>query len=183
MIPVNNKKTCSELLKQWQHGTRIFHIGHQIAASKTEATGRKLGIGVAVTSAIVSSSIFLTVVKKFEGEYIGYFSALFSLLPVALASISNYVKYPELAEKHRTAAATYGDLRKEIETIIYCHKKECENCSHRCDEILKIQRMWSAAESKHLAVPEEIYKKAVNQANIDEENKGEKQEGCPRHRT
>ncbi len=160
-----SNKSCYALLNQWEHGTRIFHKGHHIAASKRDIKGGSLGIGVAITSAFVSSSVFAALFKRFQDDEIGYLLGFFSLIPVALASWSNFVKYPELAEKHRVAAANFGDIRKEIETIMYCHKKECESCTERCQDVLNIKKMWSVAESKHIAIPQKIYKIAEESIN------------------
>lgn len=157
----HNNKSCYELLQQWEHGTRIFHKGHHIAASNRDFKGRVLGIGVAISTAVVSSSLFATLLKKNENTDMSDWLSLVSLVPVALASMSNFIKYPELAEKHRIAAANFGDIRKEIETIMYCHKKECDNCIERCNDVIKIKKMWSIAESQHIAVPQKIYNRAA----------------------
>jgi hypothetical protein len=147
---------CNQLLIHWEHGTRILHMGHHMAAASRDQNGRRLGTSIVVLTAVVSSGIFASMQES--DEVIMRLSVgIVSLFAVAITSIGNYLKYPELAEKHRSAAASYGELRMEIQLLLNCQKKECSTCVERCEEINNIKKAWAANESKQIALPQKFH--------------------------
>ena len=88
--------------------------GHYQAGKWAARRHIMLGVPVVVATAIVSTSIFATLNEQPSVQW-KIAAGLISLVAVVLAALQTFFKYSELAEKHKTAGANYGSLRRRIE--------------------------------------------------------------------
>lgn len=106
-----------QLLRDWRRRARESQFGHYEAAKHFSAQHYWIGIFVVLFSAIVGTSIFATL--QSEGNMLVQIAlGLLSVLSAALASLQTFLGSSEKAEKHRSAGATYGSIRRELEQYI-----------------------------------------------------------------
>lgn len=142
-----------DLLKQWQNGIRIWHIAHIRSATYYESRGRLLGVIVIVLSTLVGTSIFADIQDSL-GPYWKIVTGFMSALAAVLASIQTFMKYMELAEKHKVAAQKFGTLRREAELYLVSTPQNVEST------LTALREKWSTLEQESPNPPQRIYDKA-----------------------
>jgi hypothetical protein len=77
-----------------------------------------------------------------------------SVTAAVLASLQTFLRYSELAEKHKTAAVKYGAIRREVEEALATN--EPENRQSR-EFFRSIRGRWDALDEESPIVPASIY--------------------------
>ncbi len=106
------------LLVKWLERARTNQLQHYKAADYYSRANNLLGIPAAILSAVVGTAVFSTLEKK-VGLRIELIVGSLSVLTAILAALQTFLRYAERAEKHRSVAASYGAMRKQIEEIGY----------------------------------------------------------------
>ncbi len=104
-------------LQQWHQGLRISHTAHFKAAERYERRNLLLGIPVVVLSAVAGTAVFASLDSS-PGQWETIAVGLVSVTAAVLASLQTFLRYPELAEKHKAAAVKYGAVRREVEQAL-----------------------------------------------------------------
>jgi len=74
---------------------------------------------VVILSAVVGTSLFASLAASdHTGVVVRVVAGAVSLAAAALGSVQTFLKYSEKAEKHRSAAARYGAIRRELEVML-----------------------------------------------------------------
>jgi hypothetical protein len=109
--------STEDLLQDWYRRARENQFAHYEAIKPLSSANYKLGVPVALLSAVVGTSIFATLQEETAiGFRIG--AGIVSVLAAVLASLQTFLRLSERAEKHRTVGARYGALRRELEAAI-----------------------------------------------------------------
>jgi SMODS and SLOG-associating 2TM effector domain family 4 len=144
--------TTEELLQDWYRRARENQFAHYEALKPLASANYKLGIPVAILSALVGTSIFATLQHETAiGFRIGV--GFVSVLAAVLASIQTFLRFTERAEKHRAAAARYGALRRELEAVI------SKGGPFEDKVVQGLREKLDAISSESLEIPESIWKK------------------------
>lgn len=106
------------LLMRWLERARTNQLQHYKAAEHYSFLNNVLGIPAVVISGIVGTTVFATLQKQ-VGLRVQLLVGGISVLAAVLAALQTFLRYPEKAEKHRSVAASYAGLRKQIEAIGY----------------------------------------------------------------
>lgn len=111
--------TQRDLLFRWLGRLRLAQFGHYAAAASLRRWTYALGIPVVVLSAAVGTSVFASLSAD-EGLSIAVRTALASLsvLAAILAGLQTFFGFAERGEKHRSVAARYGVVRREVEALL-----------------------------------------------------------------
>ena len=81
----------------------------------TPRRARVLGIPTVVLTAATGTALFATLTKDQASQTLRLVLGLVSVLAAVLAALQTFLGYGQRADKHRTTAAAYGSIRREIE--------------------------------------------------------------------
>jgi hypothetical protein len=121
----------------------VIQKAHFDVVRRLERYNLFLGVPVVVISATVGSSVFAAL----QGEVsIGWKIALasFSLSASVLAALQTFLRFAERLERHRTAGAQYGTLKRDIEFALVMPRGDAAQFQQFVKSIL--DRMNSLAE-------------------------------------
>lgn len=76
-----------------------------------------MGVPVISITAIVGTSAFASVVADLVPTWARVVAGGASVLAAVLASLQTFFKFSERAERHKTFAAKYGAVRRELEAL------------------------------------------------------------------
>lgn len=139
-------------LQEWHQGIRISHSAHFQAAEVYEKRNLLLGIPVVVLSAITGTAVFTA-----GGDTVLLARVAVGLCSVAaavLAGLQTFLRYSELALKHKAAAIKYGALRRELEEALATYSAEAP---FRADFMSDIRRRWDSLDDESPVVTKKIY--------------------------
>ncbi|WP_109482416.1 SLATT domain-containing protein [Paraburkholderia sp. C35] len=111
--PVNE----DELLLKWIRRARESQKSHYDMADLLAARNRLFGIGVTVVSAVVGTTVFLSLVASSDSPWVRLVVGLVSIAAAVSAALQTFLRYAERAEEHRAAGARYGAVRRRLEAI------------------------------------------------------------------
>jgi hypothetical protein len=109
-------RTQASLVEDWYDRAGVAQKSHQLAADALDRRNRSLGIPNIVLSAIVGSSVFATIGQSIEPWHRLMVGCL-SVTAAVLAALQTFMSYGERAGKHRIAAAKYGALCRELDSM------------------------------------------------------------------
>jgi hypothetical protein len=147
--------TPQQLLEQCRNGVHILHESHYMAAKRYEAIGRMVGLLVVLLSAAAGATVLQGLSGKAQARLV-IITGLAAFTASALAAVQTFLAYPALAERHRTAAHRYGDLRREFERLLVFLSSEPSLESR----IAQLQTRWNEADAASPTVPQYIIRKA-----------------------
>ncbi len=111
--PVNG----DELLLKWIRRARESQKSHYDMADLLAARNRWFGIGVTALSAVVGTTVFLSLVVSADLPWGRLLVGLVSIAAAVSAALQTFLRYAERAEAHRAAGARYGAVRRRLEAI------------------------------------------------------------------
>ncbi|ACC72273.1 SLATT domain-containing protein [Paraburkholderia phymatum] len=106
-----------ELLLKWIRRARESQKSHYDMADLLASRNRLFGIGVTVLSAVVGTTVFLSLVVSEDSPWARLVVGLVSITAAASAALQTFLRYAERAEAHRAAGARYGAVRRRLEAI------------------------------------------------------------------
>ncbi len=113
---VSEKTHCSNLNKRWYKRARESQFAHYHAEKHFTRLNYILGIPVVVLTTFVGTSVFASLQIDLAAET-KIFVGLVSVLAAVLAGLQTFLGLAEIAEKHHSAAAQYGAIRRELELL------------------------------------------------------------------
>jgi hypothetical protein len=102
------------LLATWHRRARRAQIAHFETVARLERLKYGLGIPVVVLSTVVGSTVFASL-HETTATWLKVTAGIASVVAAVLASVQTFLQHAERAERHRSAAAAYGRLKKELE--------------------------------------------------------------------
>jgi hypothetical protein len=166
------------LLEKWESDLKVVSRAHYDAAVSASQRNLSLGIPATILSAIVGSTVFGALSMNVE-KYIALSLGILSLCSAILTALQTFLRWPEVAEKHRIAGGKFGAMLKEIEHEKVMLPKQSEaDFSQWC---FMFRSKWDAGAAdspplprkiwlRHLAVEGRINEQLSNQSVI---NKGD----------
>jgi hypothetical protein len=140
------------VLEQWRNGFHLHQDCHYDAAKRVRGRGRILGGFVILLSALVGAAVFRSIAESL-GTNAKIALGLMSVVAGTLGALQTFLDYPGLAERHRTAAVEYGDLRRELDRLI-----ATEDTSDVDDQMSSVQKRWHEVDSAAPEIPPRILK-------------------------
>jgi hypothetical protein len=105
------------LLLKWIRRARESQMSHYDMADLLSVRDRRLGLLVTGITAFVGTSVFLSLNAVVVSPWLRIFVGLISVTAAVSAALQTFFKYAERAEKHRSAGARYGAVRRKLEAI------------------------------------------------------------------
>jgi len=134
-------QTQQERLQKWRNGIKIAHNSHLRAAA----------YGTAVFTSIAANSQGSIALQVTAG--------LLSMAAAALSSLYTFLNYGGLAERHRTAAVKYGNLRREVEQLL-CFMNNKNDLEATMENI---RTRWDSVDFEAPEIPQKIHDKVRRQ--------------------
>ncbi|WP_167753445.1 SLATT domain-containing protein [Aliivibrio fischeri] len=107
-----SKSELESLIEEWLPRLHHAQVGHYITSEILYKRADVLGYALIVSSTIVTAMLFLDT----EG-YQKLFLILMSVLAATLSGVVSFGRFAEKAEQHRSAAGSYGKLRRQLEKL------------------------------------------------------------------
>jgi len=110
-----------ELLEEWRRRIERLQLAHYASARRYEHFHLWLGIPTIILSTIVGTSVFASLSQDSQQAnhlWMQIAIGLLSVVAATLAALQTFLRYPELAEKHRLAGARFISLKREIELLM-----------------------------------------------------------------
>jgi len=104
------------LVEKWREKVRRAQMAHYARANRCDHQNLLLGVPVIVLSAVAGATVFAAPPDTLR--WLTVVVGCLSILGAILAGLQTFLKLSERAEKHRLAAARYGDLKREAEALL-----------------------------------------------------------------
>ena len=109
--------TVSELIEQWRFRNHRVQLAHYECARRFERFHLWLGLPAVALSTFVGTAVFSSLEKSADIRLqIGV--GLLSVVAAVLTGLQTFLRYAELAEKHRLAGARFANLKHRIELLM-----------------------------------------------------------------
>ena len=107
----------SKLIQLWQFRNHRVQLAHYECARRFERFHLWLGLPAVALSTFVGTAVFSTLEKSADIKFqIGV--GLLSVTAAVLTVLQTFLRYGELAEKHRLAGARFANLKHRIELLM-----------------------------------------------------------------
>ena len=143
--------TYEEMLDTWQRSASVMHIAHHAAAALYAKRQRMWGVTNAVLSAVVTSSLFVTISEQGDDRML-LITGVISMLAAMVAGVNAALDFGTKAQHHYVAATAFQALRREIEeALVRCR---VENVTENYQQI---RDKWSVALEGAIPLPPRIH--------------------------
>lgn len=105
-----------KLLETWKDKVRRAQMAHYANANRCDRRHLYLGIPVVVLSVIAGATVLSNLSSDLK--WIQILIGTISMFVAILAGLQTFLKLADRAEKHRVAAIRFGDLKREIDTLL-----------------------------------------------------------------
>lgn len=147
------------LLLRWRKNCLRSQIGNYDASNWFAKINYWIGIPATVLSAVVATSVFATLQTQ-AASWAKITVGLLSVIAALLAALQTFLRLGERSSKHRTIAAEYGGIKREIDLLLVNIKSnqpisdtDVELIRKRMDSLSKDapempEHLWQAVHSK-----------------------------------
>lgn len=103
-----------ELIEEWYRRVSVTQAAHYYSAGNFSSRKYYLGVPTVILTTLVGTSVFAAIQKQPDYS-IQILVGLASVAAALLSGLQTFLGDAERSEKHRTAAAKYGALGRELE--------------------------------------------------------------------
>jgi hypothetical protein len=146
----------SELLRHWRFRVHRVQTGHYEAGRKYDSMNLWLGIPTIVASTIVGTAIFASLSNTTPAVWVTILVGLFSVASTVLVALQTFLKFSELAERHKVAGARFADIKHQIEMIAVFQANGSGSLESKLSEI---EQRWEAVREESPNIPAGIWKR------------------------
>ncbi|MDR8391895.1 SLATT domain-containing protein [Aliifodinibius sp. S!AR15-10] len=122
------------VMDEWLHALEVMHIGHHKAASYYSKWHIWMGISVIVISTFVGTSIITSVAEIYTVAYVELIAGILSFIAASLAGIQTFLNLESRIQKHHSAAAGFGKVRRQLEQLVHLSLHDVD-IQEKLDEI------------------------------------------------
>lgn len=143
-----------QLIEDWIEDAKILLKCYLSEANKLKRQNRIIGIVSAIFSAIVGSSIFVSLGENKTNFTLVILAGLISISATILTSIMAFLKLPEIANQCHNSGNQYAEIRKELELLLtFSDTKTIEQ------EIVIIKNKWNDIRNNSVPISDKKMKK------------------------
>ncbi len=146
--------------EQWHQGLRIFHRAHSRAAVLFERRNLAIGLPTVLLTAISGTTAFTTLASEVDQPVVKIMTGIMSITAAVLAALQTFLRYSELAEKHKAAAQNYGMLRRELEEVLVQCNSTSPHSAPPQGFMRDFRMRWDSADKEAPNLPQRIYNQA-----------------------
>lgn len=144
----------ADLLRHWRFRVHRVQTGHYDAGRRYDLLHLSLGIPAIVVSAFVGTAVFSSLAAEKHHVVITVLVGMLSVAAAVLASLQTFLKYSELAERHKLAAARFADLKHRIELIAVFQPPDPEVLK---SQLAEVEQRWETAREESPTIPAKIW--------------------------
>jgi hypothetical protein len=108
--------TPTELIEQWRFRNHRVQLAHYECARRFERLHLWLGLPAIALSTLVGTTVFSSLDKTADVR-LQIAVGLLSVTAAVLTGLQTFLRYSELAERHRIAGAKFANLKHRIELL------------------------------------------------------------------
>lgn len=109
--------TQKELLQEWYRRVSVTQAAHYYSAGDFGSRKYFLGVPTVILTSLVGTSVFAALQEQ-PAFWVQILVGLASVAAALLSGLQTFLSDAERSEKHRTAAAKYGALGRELECYL-----------------------------------------------------------------
>lgn len=146
-----------DLILHWRFRVHRMQHAHYESARRFGHLHLWLGLPVIILSTIVGTSVFATIQKTSQqstSAWLPIVVGLLSVLSAVLASLQTFLRYSELAEKHRIAGARFANLKHEIELLDSTRPPDATELRQA---LATIEQRWAKLREESPSVPRKVW--------------------------
>lgn len=143
-------------LSTWRDKIHWLQGAHYESAIYYERSNLWLGISVLCITTFVGSTVFTTLSDQKVDSRIKIFLGVISFIAATLSSLQTFLGLRERAEKHRTAGAAFGSLKREIDLMKNLPLAE-RTAPHAFAESLR--ERWDTLSKEAPTIPQRVWRK------------------------
>ena len=144
----------ADLLRHWRFRAHRVQRGHYVAGRRYEHLHLWLGVPAVILGAIVGTAVFSSLAQSEISVPVTIAVGFLSVASAALAALQTFLKYSELAEKHKLAGARFADLKHKIELVAVFRSNDV---AAMADELSRIEEQWSTIREESPNIPSKIW--------------------------
>ena len=144
----------SELIAQWHFRNHRVQLAHYESARRFERLHLWLGLPAIAFSTLVGTTVFATLSKTTD-LWVQILVGFLSVFAAVLMGLQTFLKYSELAEKHRMAGAKFANLKHRIEllaTLPPATESELK------EALATIEESWSKLREESPTLPTQVWR-------------------------
>jgi hypothetical protein len=157
-----------DLLERYRLRAHRMARAQFLASKRAHSMHNVLGIPVVVLTTVVGTTIFSSLGASPDSRLV-IVAGLISLLAAVLAALQTFLAFAERAEKHRTAAAAYSTLKRELDLLATKLLIATPSANEALEELQPLIKRFAAAEKESLDVADAHYDRARREEAHDDE--------------
>jgi Protein of unknown function (DUF4231) len=164
-MTINEWTSVEQLLSDWKSRIEGWQLAHYESAKHYVRLNYWLGIPVIIFTTFVGTSVFATLDKSVDIKFIKIMIGFISILAAVLTALQTFFRFSDRAEKHRTAAARYGVIEREIQQILaYPSQKKIDLLQGSLELLLdKLRDRIDALATEAPEIPQRVWESSLSQ--------------------
>ncbi len=156
-IPPN---TVEGLVLAWLRRARESQMAHYAMATLLTRRNYWIGIPVIVIAGVVGTSAFASVLSELVPLWAKVSTGVASVSAAVLASLQTFFKFAERSERHKTFAAKFGAVRRELEGM------HASGSSLDAESVAKIREKLDRLAEEAPAVPASTFQRVQAESDV-----------------
>lgn len=141
-----------ELITLWHRRNQRVQLAHDESARRFQRMHLALGLPAIAVSTVVGTAVFASI-SEAPHPLVQLLAGLLSVTAAVLSGLQTFLKYPELAEKHRLAAAKFANLTHRIELLA---TMEGAHDAEMLAELKAIEASWITLREESPTLPSRV---------------------------
>jgi hypothetical protein len=157
-----------DLLERYRLRAHRMARAQYLAGKRAHSMHIGLGVPVVVLTAVVGTTIFSSLGASPDSALV-IVAGLISLLAATLAALQTFLGFAERAEKHRTAAAAYSALKRDLDVLKTQFQITTPSPGEALAELHPLIQRFAVVEEESLDVADVHYDRARREEARDDE--------------
>jgi hypothetical protein len=153
----------SELIEQWTLRVHRVQMAHYESARLFERLHLWLGLPAIALSTLVGTAVFASLSRAAELS-LQIVIGLLSVAAAVLTGLQTFLKYSELAERHRLAGARFANLKHRLELLVMSPPATADDLRQ---SLGSIEESWAKCREESPTLPARIWRRIEGAAAFD----------------
>lgn len=157
-----------QLLRDWARRAGASADAHYALASRLSRANVRFGVPVVALTTAVGTSVFATLEHQVNTA-LRVCVGIISVIAAVLASLQTFLRFGERSEKHRGAAESWANLRREIDEMVALHPDYLASRGDPKDYLDDLRRRMGEIAQQSPEMGEQGWWRPVRRYRVDEE--------------
>lgn len=145
--------TIPELIEQWRFRVHRVQLAHYECARRFERLHLWLGLPAIALSTLVGTTVFSSLEKAADVR-LQICVGLLSVVAAVLTGLQTFLRYAELAERHRLAGARFANLKHRIELLTTLSAD-----ADIREQLVAIEETWAKLREESPTLPSSVWRR------------------------